>query len=237
MDVQCVSVCAWLFVHVGEHFYGLMQSSKANLFFSLIARVICSHWLEHQHSCWTQLFRQPFILVFQTSSDFDTVFAPLWVCFDCLLLWGELEWELMKSEKHRWFVNEGVCIYVCLCLDMLRVSEGQGTRLPKTRAAQRSTLTSVLQFLGKFLLHSWAKKFNCTLNTLSVHESLLMQLQCGVSFRVSASSPYPSFLPHPWPPDASPTAPPLFSATWPPWHAGKTQLPSPQQDWAWQTLR
>lgn len=32
---------------------------------------------------------------------------------------------------------------------MLRVSEGQGTRLPKTRAAQRSTLTSVLQFLGK----------------------------------------------------------------------------------------
>ncbi|XP_034564559.1 metastasis-associated protein MTA1-like [Notolabrus celidotus] len=27
---------------------------------------------------------------------------------------------------------------------MLRVSEGQGTRLPKTRAAQRSTLTSVL---------------------------------------------------------------------------------------------
>ncbi|KAL7372908.1 hypothetical protein ABVT39_023933 [Epinephelus coioides] len=30
---------------------------------------------------------------------------------------------------------------------MLRVSEGQGTRLPKTRAAQRSTLTSVLQFL------------------------------------------------------------------------------------------
>ena len=32
---------------------------------------------------------------------------------------------------------------------MLRVSEGQGTRLPKTRAAQRSTLTSVVQFLGK----------------------------------------------------------------------------------------
>ncbi|KAM4525078.1 metastasis-associated protein MTA3 isoform 1-T1 [Odontesthes bonariensis] len=30
---------------------------------------------------------------------------------------------------------------------MLRVSEGQGTRLPKTRAAQRSTLTSVVQFL------------------------------------------------------------------------------------------
>ncbi|KAI3365122.1 hypothetical protein L3Q82_010235, partial [Scortum barcoo] len=30
---------------------------------------------------------------------------------------------------------------------MLRVSEGQGTRLPKTRAVQRSTLTSVLQFL------------------------------------------------------------------------------------------
>ncbi|KAI4807231.1 hypothetical protein KUCAC02_027053 [Chaenocephalus aceratus] len=30
---------------------------------------------------------------------------------------------------------------------MLRVSEGQGTRLPKTRAPQRSTLTSVVQFL------------------------------------------------------------------------------------------
>uniref|UniRef100_A0A8C6U140 Metastasis associated 1 family, member 3 n=1 Tax=Neogobius melanostomus TaxID=47308 RepID=A0A8C6U140_9GOBI len=30
---------------------------------------------------------------------------------------------------------------------MLRASEGQGTRLPKIRAAQRSTLTSVLQFL------------------------------------------------------------------------------------------
>lgn len=40
-------------------------------------------------------------------------------------------------------------------LDMLRVSEGQGTRLPKTRAAQRSTLTSVLQFLGNRV---WAVK-------------------------------------------------------------------------------
>lgn len=40
-------------------------------------------------------------------------------------------------------------VCVCVCVDMLRVSEGQGTRLPKTRAIQRSTLTSVLQFLGK----------------------------------------------------------------------------------------
>lgn len=46
---------------------------------------------------------------------------------------------------------------VCVCvfgLDMLRVSEGQGTRLPKTRAAPRSTLTSVLQFLGKSHIHT-----------------------------------------------------------------------------------
>lgn len=37
---------------------------------------------------------------------------------------------------------------------MLRVSEGQGTRLPKTRPPQRSTLTTVLQFLGKSTISS-----------------------------------------------------------------------------------
>lgn len=50
--------------------------------------------------------------------------------------------------------NTALFVKMCVCvfgLDMLRVSEGQGTRLPKTRAAQRSTLTSVLQFLGKSL--------------------------------------------------------------------------------------
>lgn len=138
---------------------------------------------------------------------------------------------------------------------MLRVSEGQGTRLPKTRAAQRSTLTSVLQFLGKptHMISVWAVKNspqsdsfllkNCQIKGTRaemiqmVYRSQLMQLQCGVSSRVPSGSPRPSLPPHPGPADASPATPPLLSPAWPPRHAGKTQLPSPQQGWAGQALR
>lgn len=74
---------------------------------------------------------------------------------------------------------------MCVCLDMLRVSEGQGTRLPKTRAIQRSTLTSVLQFLGKATVrfqHDQSCVLNeCQTSVASIIQALLMQLPVVMS--------------------------------------------------------
>lgn len=81
-------------------------------------------------------------------------------CSECLMLVSKCECLFHAL----WLASISVCLFCTVgwWIDMIRVSEGMTGRPLKPKSSPRSTLTSVLQYLGEPLVRSELSPLSCT---------------------------------------------------------------------------